>query len=423
MHRVLAGSLLLLVTACATTRLVDTAYHGDLITLKGEIAEARSAGALDASTLRDLARAVAERAIRSAPPDKAVERIQQIRPCARALLDELRVQARRTDDAGAEAQLVLLTLGKADGDSLVSSYARDGRGAWRALAAAATAAPRHARLRRGFYVDPDARVRRGAFQAALTRPDATDLEVLLESARLDPDPHARSLAARAVGAIGRERAVLSLTDLWARSTETERLGLIEAWSMPASTGAGGTERLIRIVESETGLARIAAAAALVRFRGAGAELGRDVLVRSVSAGSATDERRLALLSLPLDEPAIAAITGASRATDEPVRVLALARLLEHPRTAPDARLRLVEMARGGTRAARQARAALAAAGDRGVFELLRRDLASRDAASRRSAALGLIRLGEAPVAADVLADPDPTVRLGVACTLIGPPAA
>ena len=105
-------------------------------------------------------------------------------------------------------------------------------GAWRAVAARGTGSSERATLRRAFYVDPDERVRREALHSALEAQDPADLTVLLETARLDPDPMSRSIATRAVGMIGGAQASLGLEDLWPGADEAEELAIVEAWSMP-----------------------------------------------------------------------------------------------------------------------------------------------------------------------------------------------
>ncbi|MEI9947665.1 MAG: hypothetical protein WDO74_01450 [Pseudomonadota bacterium] len=143
-------------------------------------------------------------------------RMRSMRSCARPLRAAIERRARADDDVAAELTLILLEMHAAEQAQLLNRYARSPSGAWRAVAARAAQGPIDADMRKAFFVDPDERVRRAAFATALDVRDAGELEALLEAARVDPDPQSQSLAIRAAGAIGGERAVLSLKDLWAR---------------------------------------------------------------------------------------------------------------------------------------------------------------------------------------------------------------
>jgi hypothetical protein len=241
---------------------------------------------------------------------------------------------------------------------------------------------------------------------------------LLEAARLDPDLLNRSLAARAAGHIGGERAVLALKDLFPRATERDQLAIVEAWSFPAAFGAGGDTQLLRIAESEVGLPRIAAAAALGRSAAPSASTGISVLVRAVKEGT-LDERRLAIRLVPLSADGVAALLEASGDADKAVAMLADGRLLESSAHRAAARQRLRAMAKRSDATGRRARAALAAVQDSSVTTQLREELAAPEPARRRLAASALMRLGGYSAASAALADDDPAVRVGVACALLG----
>src|SRR5262245_50708583 len=98
--------------ACATPSVVQTALEGDLNSLKQRIAESQKRGELDRDTVEDLARAVAGREVRSSKGNEAVERVRSVRTCATPLVYVLRDRAKKLDDAGAEAAIVLYELGK-----------------------------------------------------------------------------------------------------------------------------------------------------------------------------------------------------------------------------------------------------------------------------------------------------------------------
>ena len=416
-----AAALAIAVFGCGTPSVVRTALEGDLQSLKQRIADSQRRGELDRDTVQDLARAVAGREVRSSRGNEAVERVRSVRPCATPLVYVLRDRTKKLDDAGAEAAIVLYELGKLDREELVARYAETSSGAWRAVAARASIQQKNGALRRKLIEDPDERVRRAALYAALDAHDAADLDTLLEAARLDPDSLSRSLATRAVGAIGGERAVLGLDDRWARADPTTRITIVDAWAMPASWAAGGERKLIWVAESTRGLPSVAAADSIVRKGGSSANLGRALLARAIAEGT-EPERRLAIQLAPTSDPDVKkAIDKASKSDDRQVRVMALARLVDEPK-AHDVSIRaLRELARGKDQVAVQARAALAAAQDASVTSGLTEQLKAPSSEHRRLAAVSLLRLGDYSRAAAGLADDDPEVRTAVACTVLGEP--
>jgi HEAT repeat protein len=327
-------------------------------------------------------------------------------------------RASEHDDVGAEAALILLEYNRLNPLEAILEHARSGSGPWRAVAARAAVAPKHALLRRTFLEDPDERVRRAALHAALQARDPGDLEALLEAARLDPDPLSRSVATRAVGAIGSQQAVLRLKDRWARADETVRQEIIEAWAMPGAFAEGGERELVRIAETETGGVAIAAAHALYRNSASFRRLGAQVLARAIENGTRA-ERRLAIqLASFADDDLGKAVVKAEKDSDVFVRVMALAKLLGSPEHKARARGELQSLAQKTGTEAIQARAALAAAGDITVKAKLNEQLASKSAEKRKAAARGLLRLGQYPDVATALGDGNPDVRTSVACSIL-----
>jgi hypothetical protein len=408
----------LVAAGCSMPAYVKTAYYGDLPSLKRQIGEAQASGKLDRARVIELAEAVARREVRSARGDDARARVHAARPCVGAVEPELRERTESLDDAGAEALLVLAAAGKLRAEALVEKYVGDARGAFRAVAARGTGSRSHAALRRAFFVDPDERVRREALRAAADAADATDLDGALDAARLDPDGTSRGLAMRVIGRIGGERAAIGLSDLWARADETVKLAIIDAWAMPGVLDKGGRDAHVRIAEASDSMASVSAAAALVRVGGDEARIGRAVLVRAVREGT-TEERVVAIELAPLpDADTITALDKAGDADDPGVRVAALERLLQVPERRAAATRKLQGLARGTDGAARQARLALASAADPTVVPLLERDLLTGGPSFRERAAIALFRLGKASKMAPSLADPDPSVRMGVACSLV-----
>lgn len=404
--------------ACGTAGVVQTALHGDLAQLKRQIRDDQQKGALDRSTTLKLATAVAGRELRSSKGPAAVARVDSLRACAGSLEPVLRERASHPDDVGAQATRMLIQLGRLDRADLVARYAEASSGAWRAVAARAATGPRDGRLRRKFIGDGDQRVRKAALEASLEAKDAADLDALLEAARLDPDPLLRSLAVRAVGAIGGQRAVLALKDLWAHSGGTARETIVAAWAMPALYRTGGARELRDVAERGGSLAAIAAAEALSRKSGGDATLGATLLARSITEGTNT-ERRLAIQVAPVTDANVRkALAKATKDQDPDIRVMALARSLGVPAARKNATQELEKLAHGKDLVAIQARAALAAAHDPKVSSELTHQLGSKSPAQRRLAALGLIRLGDYSGAATALADDDPDVRASTACSMI-----
>ena len=292
-------ALMLLLAACAPKPPIRTALRGNLAELKRDIQSARRAGNLDSNAVVKLAQAVVERELTSANGASGALRVRALRPCARPVQRRMSERAQASDDVAAELTLILLETHAVDRRALLNRYARSPSGAWRAVAASAAVRPIDTDLRQAFFSDPDQRVRRAAFSVARDARDTRELEPLLEAARLDPDPLSQSLAARAVGALGGERAVLALKDLWARGDDTLRIAIVDAWAEPASYEAGGARELSLTAETGSGLARVSASYALARAGGPPAAAGNAQLRRDISDGT-DDEQRLALSVAPLN---------------------------------------------------------------------------------------------------------------------------
>jgi len=409
---------MLLALSCGAPNVIHTALRGDLATLKRQIHERQQAGTLNDTLVGELATAVAGRELRSAVGNAAIRRIRQVRGCAGPLVPVLADRAEQLDDAGAEAALLLFEINRRLDSALVERYAVASSGAWRAVAARATRASRYGNFRRQFIRDADQRVRRAALRAAGEAASLDDLEAVLEAAQLDPDALSRSLAVRAAGAIGGQRATLALKDYWPRAQETTRMMIVEGWALPAAYRAGGRERLIWAAETESALPAIAAAGALVRLGGTTAALGAAVLARAIKAGTQA-ERRLAIRLGDLsDQAVLAASKAASKDDDRKARVMALARLVGVERERVAAITGLRELSKGKDRIAVEARAARAAAGDSSVTPQLLTQLQRGSSHQRRVAALGLLQLGRLSSAATALADDDPAVRTAVACSVV-----
>lgn len=415
----LASKLLIALSlvGCAPSGPVRAALYEDLPSLREQIRRAEREGKLGRSEVKSLARAVAERETASATGASGVRHLRALGACGTSLLPALRRRSEQADDVGASAMLGRISLNDVTTSELVPRYAKDSNGAWRAVAARAAVHAEDVLLRRVWFIDPDQRVREAAFDAALLAPSADDLPSLLEAFRLDPDPSCRSRAARAAGAIGGEPSVLGLADRFARAEPEGQLTIIEAWSMPASYRSGGARELSLIASAGRGLVSVAATGALLRAGERDGSLA-GLLAMAIEQGS-EEEQRLAMLQAPIADARILDALGRASADPNPeVKVIALSRLLEVPARAQAAKLALKQLASKPLPAAAEARAALASLGDRSVVPELVAEAQTGPAWARPRAASALFRLGESARAAATLADADPGVRIGAACSIL-----
>jgi hypothetical protein len=409
-------SLALLAAACATTGAVESALHSDLATLRQKLAEEKRSGELDQGRVTRIAHAVAAREIYSGTGSAGARRIHSLRACSKPLLHEFDERAERLDEGGAEATLVLLASGRLSRASLVERYAEADSGAWRAVAARAATHPEVFALRRRYFIDPDERVRRAAFEAANEAPTALDEPALLEAGRLDPDPMSRSLAIRGVGALGGERAARGLRDLWERAEEDVRLAILGAYATRATYVSGGREALLREAESGHGVSAVAAAGELMRVEPGYRETAVALFVRTIGDGD-SEERHLAVLLAPLEHPSVVTALKKIGEGDPTVRVAAFERLATLPKERRAALVELKKLAQSST-ASEAAHAALARAGDASVAPKFRGDVASKDELRREAAGRALVALGDYANAATLLGDGSADVRVATACTIL-----
>ena len=414
---------LLLLAACAEQPPVRTALQGNLADLKRDISSAQQAGKLDDRDVVKLAQAVGERELTSAQGKNGALRVRGLRRCEHPLRAAMGHRSESDDDVAAELTLILLEAHAADRTALLNRHAQSPNGAWRAVAARAAVRPIDTDLRKAYYFDADERVRRAALTTAHEVHDASELEPLLEAARLDPNPDNQSLAVRAAGAIGGERAVLALSDLWARADDTLRIAIVDAWSEPASFSAGGERELARAAASGGGLAAVSASFALSRSPGSEAATADARLRRNIADGT-DDEKRLALNVAPLTPETEAAIVKATHDPSPELRVVALSRLSAIPARRPDSLRALRDLANqkpsseAEQRARNAAQSVLANAGDNSVAPSLIKELKSARPEARWRAAHALASLGDYKNAAGALADDDANLRTDLACSIL-----
>lgn len=390
-------------------------------------------GAFDTTDAHELARAVARDMVAHAQGPEGAELVRGFVSCARPIDDALERRAEGGGPVAAAAVLVRVSarLAFSDEDYVPWAKARPGElGAeFRAVGARVLTTRAHGALRRKLFSDGEQEVRVAALTAAGIAADPADVEPLLESARLDPYPLARTLAIRAVGAIGGERVVIALKDLWARADEPSREAIADAWGSPRARAVGGLRELSWAVETQRGPAAIAAASAITRGKAPDPvmDAATAVLARAIDEGSSR-ERIFAIQVAKLSSPSVREAVGrASSASDEDVMIAAASRRLgaapEEGSTSASERRALVERLLAVARSdhklpALLAKSALARAKVREVLPLLDRDAHGADAQARKGAGMALIALGELPRAAVVAADADPRVRASVSCALI-----
>ena len=397
--------------------------QGDLQSLKRDIESAQRARKLDHDAVVNLAQALGERELMSAQGADGALRVRSLRACARPLRSTMQRRADSGDDVAAELTLILLETHGADRASLLKRYTESSSGAWRAVAARAAVRPNETDLRKRFFSDPDERARRAAFGAAYDARESTELEPLLEAARLDPDAESRSLATRAAGAIGGERAVLALKDLWAQADDPSRIAIVDGWSEHASLVAGGAHELAAAAEGGNGLSSVSAAYALARLGGADSVPANAELRRYILDG-ADDEKRLALSVAPINTENEAALVEAAKKASPELRAVALARLSTVPAERTEAIVALRNLANekpdsdAALRAQGTAISALADAGDTSIHAALIAELGAKDRSTRSRAAHGLTSLGDYSSAATALADDDASLRTDIACTIL-----
>lgn len=433
---------------CATSGAVRAAESGDLKALRKAIDADLAAGDLDDTDVRQIAAIIAESDIGGATGPVGVDRVRGFASCARHLDDALerRSEAARDGVAAAAAMVrlegglepaapamaralsMLAPSGAADtrDRALLAAPVAGPAADWRAVGARALTGADDGDLRRKLTVDPDQAVRLASLRAAADVADPRDADAVLEAARLDPLPLARTVAIRAAGALGGERVVLALKDLWVGSDEPGRSAIADAWATANSIEAGGRRELLWAAESQVGSPAIAAASALVRRGGVGASDGLGTLTRSIEHGAPKD-RIFAIAVAPIAAPPIRkVIRKAEDDAEESVAQAALTKELDAPdgqgAAATKERARLVKklskIADGSTTRALAAKGALARAGVREIVPMLQKDVRSTDQRVREAAALGLVDLGELPHAAVMLADPDAVLRDSVACAVL-----
>ncbi|MCL2723829.1 MAG: hypothetical protein FWD69_05270 [Polyangiaceae bacterium] len=381
---------------------------------------------------------VAEREIASAKDEaRATARVRESRQCVVRVDDALRRRMKVHDGAGAEAAMLLLENGKLS-EGKARSYLADADDRWRAVGVRMLYESGDGRARRTALIDPSPRVRTSAVRASVRAADPADLDVLFETARVDPEPMLRTDAIGAVSAIARSRrgrayagdVALRLRDLWTAGDDALRENVAVAWALSPVFEHGGRAALVVRIAEGRGPGPVAAAGVVLRTASKDEALvasANALVARTILEGSVRD-RRNAIFVARLEGSPLDAIRKASTDDDNEVRITALARLLDSPPDHDTARRALEILAGYGVKGtgsdaraldhAARARMALARAGDLRIQAWIEEDLASPSPGKRVAAASALAALGRSGRATPLLADPDPSVRMLAACTML-----
>lgn len=370
----------------------------------------------------------------------ALARLRETRACAGELDDVLEDRMRKRDAAGAEAALSRLEDGRLS-ERDAREWVGDADDRWRAVGTRTLHRDDDRKRRQAAILDPSPRVRRSAIRASAKAEDVADLDLLFETARVDPELLLRNEALRATSAILRgdgskaKAAALSirLRDLYTAGDDAIKEDVVVVWGISPVFENGGREALRNLIAEGKGPGAIAAAGVVVRSAPKDAELvgsANALLARTIADGSRRD-RLHALVVAKAEGPVLDAIRKAAGDDDDlDMKVPALARLLDSKGDREAARKQLLTVAGYGVKGsataddthrsehAVRARYALAAIGELKVQAWIEQDLSSTEPQRKMSAASALAALGRSARAAPLLTDPDPTVRTRTACTML-----
>ncbi|HVJ89176.1 MAG TPA: hypothetical protein VM580_05185, partial [Labilithrix sp.] len=395
------------VVACGSPAL-SAAEQGNLAKLQTEIAREHAQGKLSNGRAADLARAVAVREIATAKDEAtALARLRDARACAGELDDALAQRMKTRDGAGAEAALSRLEDGNLS-DGAARAWLDDADDRWRAVSARTLHRESDRTRRQAAMLDPSARVRRAAIRAAAAANDASDLDILFETARVDPELLLRNEALRSMSAIlrgvgdaARPKAAdlaVRLRDLWTVGDDALKEDIAVAWGLRPVFEHGGREALRVVISTEKGPGAIAAAGVVLRNASKDAELvssAHALLARTILDSSRRD-RLHALAVARAQAPVLDAVRKAAADDDGEVKVAALARLVDEKPHRDAAIKELFEIAGYGVSGAAdderafanaiRARHVLASSGQLRVQAWIEKDLASPESRRKTSAA-------------------------------------
>jgi len=408
--------VILQTVACASLSASGHAERGEHEAMRRALLEDFRHGRLSQDALVDLASTVAEREVSTARGGKAVQRVQQVRLCARSLEDVLSDRAERDDEAAPYAAMALLMVDRGEPEAWRGRWGSEDP-AWRAVAVRTLVEPEHGRRRRTAMLDPDELVRQAAVRAAEKAMDPSDRATLLDTARNDPNRLVRVTAVRALGWVATDQDVLAMRDLWASAPSPVQQALVAAWSFPGTLERGGKRELVWVAETQSGAPMVIAGGILMRMGGETRGVGLAALRKAMQHGVARD-RAMAIAMAPLSEPGMRELVQDLSEEAEPkVQVAALAKLAQSS-DGDEARKRLGEIAVSEEPGNREAQQAMARIGDARVTRLLLDHAKRADPKQRQEALRGFLALEDYARAAFFMADPKVALRTRAACEIL-----
>ncbi len=431
-----------LVPGCGGDPALRSARSGDFPGLQKELDARASSGKLDDGLVHEVARAVLEHDAERFDGDEGARRTWSLAGCARPMQDTLARLARRPDEIGATAAMVLVDADLEAKDHFTDAHKDDPLPRWRAVATRGLIDREESALRASRSRDDDRWVRLASVQAAGDAGCPDDFPVLLDAARRDPDTMVRIAAVRSLDRVaprlteGTPRADLvdRLLDLYKGGDEPLRGAVARAWGSPSLFEVGGRRELLALVGNAFGHPSVEAASALMM---GGATEGEIVLAKLATEGDSEvrahairllDPSRPAHLDVlesllqesdpqqpgRLDDPRAREIAAETvLRTPEPL----LAKAEKGPKVRAAAVQALQKLAARADRLGVDAAIALAEAGDATAHERLLKELAIPSPMRPRVAA-ALVRLGFAADTRGLLASGDLDVRDAVACQVL-----
>ncbi len=414
----------LLLAACGSQNaVVRSARDGDERALSRGLLEAQADGELSRSLAKDVAKNLLEGELERSLDKEGEDLIASLSLCGRELEGALTRRSRTHDEVGGQALLLLVERGRRHGDAL--DHERDEIVSYRAAFARTLTGPKNARRRVPLYSDPDVLVRRAALDAAQGSATAEEFEAVSDAARHDPDPLCRNQAIRLLGNIDAPSSVPVLLERYGSGSEQEKLAALEGLRRKAASDLRARDELYHLATGSEGLLRLSAA--IVLLEGAlPIELERKEfltnIIEQAARTGAPSERVLAFRFVDLDSQAMRAVLReAAESPSESVQLAALSYLLQEGQERTDrarAEELLLELAKKDSPRAARAKQILASHSFHSVLGLLLEDTKSKEPEVRLAAAEGLLALELWDKAGVLLADPEPTVRRRLACTML-----
>ncbi len=447
MRKLLVALPLFLAQAGCGNAVITAAKSGDMGDFRAKLSARVTQGNIDVSEAKHIAYAMMRRQIEGAKGPLGVENVEAISECAERFDGALAARGSLDDEVAAYATLLRQEKGQV-APMAYSQHVERKEDHWRAVAARSLSLPSASsegitasKWRQKLMADTAKVVRLAAVRAAAEAKDRVDSDLVLEAARLDPDPEVRLSAIAAAGAIGTRETVLGLKDLWAGSDHEGKIAIVHAWAStwrkPFHTEGEVIEchqptvhasceawhQLQRVSDKGSGMAALLASLELIHdvspANAKTPEGNAAAVVERLIDKAAPRVRIEAIASAPIGwAHLLEAVVDASESEEERVVVAALTRMLELDKERADALKKLQKIAKGRGLAARDARRSLAKAGDKTVISLIEGNAKAVNRTERSEAAADFAMLGDATRAAALLGDEDARVRSDAVCAIL-----